>query len=71
MTTETPAKKFDCIRFVREVRAQHYRETKDMSWKEYRQWLDAQRPTDPRLAALWDRKVPPESTRPRVPRSDP
>ena len=65
------AKEWDCVKWVRQVRAQHYAETRGMSWPEYRKWLDARRPTDPRLAALWDRKVPPESTRPRAPRSDP
>lgn len=70
MTTETPAERFDCIRFVREVRARNDEETKDMSWEEYRQWLDSRRPTDPRLAAAWDRAKPPVGKRAPMPRGN-
>ena len=52
MRSETREKSFDCVRFMREARAQIGEEIKDMSWPELRQWLDSQRPTDPRLAAL-------------------
>ena len=44
---------------MREARAEIDEEVKDMSWKELRQWLDRQRPTDPFLATLWDRAKPP------------
>ena len=59
MRSETREKSFDCVRFMREARAQIGEEIKDMSWPELRRWLDSQRPTDPRLAALWDRAKPP------------
>lgn len=57
--SEAPLRGFDCIRFVREVRARNDEETKDMSWEEYRRWLDSRRPTGPRLAAAWDRAIDP------------
>ncbi len=60
MTTDKPAERFDCIRFVREVRDRKYEITKDMSPEEYRRWMDTRRPTDPKLAALWDEMRPPE-----------
>ena len=59
MKTEAPTKEFDCVRFMREARAQIDEEIKDLSWPELRQWLDSQRPTDPHLAALWDEAKPP------------
>lgn len=71
VTTEASGKKFDTIRFVREARARIHEETKDMSSEEFVRWLRSRRPTDPRLAALKARKVPPESTRPPAPRSNP
>ena len=39
MTTETPATRFDSIRFVREARARIHEETKDMSSEEFVRWL--------------------------------
>ena len=63
MTNERPPKDFDCIRFVREVRARNDEETKDMSWEEYRRWLDSRRPRHPALAAAWDRAKPPAGRR--------
>ncbi len=66
-----PKNGFDCIRFVREARARIHEETEDMSSEEFVRWLRSRRPTDPRLAALKARKVPPESTRPPAPRSNP
>ena len=69
MTTETSTEGFDSVRFMREISE----EIKDMSWPELRQWLDAQRPKDPFLAAAWDRKVPPtggERPRPQADRDD-
>ena len=65
--SEAPLRRFDCIRFVREVRARNDEETKDMSWGEYRRWLDSRRPTRPALAAAWDRKVPPKGRRAPTP----
>jgi len=63
VTTENPAKSFDCIRFVREARARIHEETKHMSAEEFVQWLHSRRPTDPKLAALKDRKVAPKGRR--------
>lgn len=59
MTTESPAERFECIRFVREARARIHEETKHMSAEEFVQWLHSRRPTNPKLAALKDRKIPP------------
>ena len=68
MTTEPIPKGFDSVRFMREARDRISEEIKDMSWPEFRRWLDAQRPKDPFLAAAWDRKVPPTGgERPRPP----
>ena len=75
MKTEAPTRRFDCVRFMREARAQREARTqideeiKDMSWPELRQWLDSQRPTDPYLAALWDRAKPPAGRKGVRPRS--
>lgn len=65
MTVEHPLEEFDCIRFVREIRARNDEETKDMSSAEFRRWLDSRRPTHPVLAAAWDRAMPP--VRRRIP----
>ena len=59
MRSETREKSFDCVAFMCEARARIDEEIKGMSWPELRQWLDSQRPTDPHLAALWDRAKPP------------
>jgi len=59
MMGEAPPRGFDCLRFVREVRARNDRETRDMSWEVFRQWLDSRRPTDRGLAAAGDRAKPP------------
>ena len=67
MTTETPAKSFDCIRFVREARARIHEETKHMTAEEFVQWLRTRRPTDPKLAAMKDRSVPPSGRRAPAP----
>lgn len=68
MKTEAPTTKaFDCVRFMREARAQIDEEIKDLSWPELRQWLDSQRPTDSHLAALWDEAKPPAGR--KAPRS--
>lgn len=69
MPTEAPAKKFDCVRFMREARAEIDEETRGMSWEEFGRWLDRQRPTDPYLAALWDRAKPPAGRRTTRPES--
>ena len=47
LMSETALRGFDCIRLVREVRARNDEETKDMSWEEYRRWLDSRRPKHP------------------------
>lgn len=66
-----PKKGFDCIRFVREARARIHEETKHMSSEEFVEWLHSRRPTDPKLAALKDRKVAPKGGRVPIPPSDP
>lgn len=47
MTGEAPPRGFDCIRFVREVRARIHEETKHMTADEFVQWLRSRRPTNP------------------------
>ena len=70
MTVEHPPEKFDCIRFVREARARIHEETKHMSAEEFVQWLHSRRPTNPKLAALKDRKVPSQGGRVPMPPCD-
>lgn len=70
MTVERPPEKFDCLRFVREARARIHEETKHMSAEEFVQWLPSRRPTNPKLAALKDRKLAPNGGRVPTPPSD-
>lgn len=70
MTDETPRRAFDCIGFVREARARIHEETKHMSAEEFVQWLHSRRPTNPGLAALKDRKVPPTASHAPTPRAE-
>ena len=58
-----PAKKFDCLKWTREVRDEINAEIADMSVEERLWWWAAQRPTDPFLARLWDRGNPPKRSR--------
>jgi len=57
--SKAPLRGFNCIRFVREVRTRNDEQTKDMSWEDYRQWLDSRRPTNPQLTAAWDPAIAP------------
>lgn len=66
---EPGEKGFRVMPWLRAIRARIYEETKDMTPEERRRWRE-KRPTDPRLAALFDRlkaqeggKAPPASTR--------
>ena len=70
MTDENSPKNFDSIRFVRAARARIHEETKHMSAEEFVEWLHSRRPSDPMLAALKDRKVPPQGGRVPMPPCD-
>ena len=70
MTTEPTTEGFSCIRFVREARARIHEETKHMSAEEFVQWLHSRRPTNPKLAALKDRKLAAKGRRLPTPPSD-
>ena len=60
MKSESRKKKtFDCVKWTREVRDRINEEIADMSGEELRDWL-SQRPTDPVLARLFDRRKAPE-----------
>ena len=63
MTSETREKSFDCVKWTRERRNRMYEETKGMSPAERKRWSESQRPTDPLLAAMYDRAMPPASRR--------
>lgn len=64
MKSESRKKKtFDCVKWTREVRDRINEEIADMSGEELRDWL-SQRPTDPVLARLFDRRKAPEAGRP-------
>ena len=51
MPSECKAKRFDCVKFTREVRAQIDAEIKDMNHEELQAYLDA----GPRQHPLWTR----------------
>lgn len=59
MKSEPREKKFDCVKWTREVRDRINEEIADMSGEELREWF-SQRPTDPVLARLFDRRKSPE-----------
>ena len=65
MTPQTGEKPFDVMKWLRETRARHYEETKDMSWEERCEWY-SRRPKDPVLARLLDRRKAPEGGRVRA-----
>ena len=63
MQSETGIKSFDCVKWTRETRDRISAEIRDMSYEEFRQWLEARRPKDPFLAKLFDRKTSPKGVR--------
>ena len=63
MKTETGAKKFDCVKWTREVRDRIYEETKDMSAEERQRWREARIRKDPLLSEWFDRINAPEGRR--------
>ena len=58
--SETAPKKFDCVKWTREIRDRIYEETKDMSYEERRRWSAERIRRDPFLAELYDRRKTPE-----------
>ena len=65
MNTETGEKGFDVMKWTREVRDRINDQIADMSGEELREWL-SQRPTDPVLARLFDRRKAQEGGRVRA-----
>ena len=63
MQSETGSKSFDCVKWTRKTRDRISAEIKDMPDEELSRWLDARRPQDPFLAALFDRKTSPKGSR--------
>ena len=63
MQSETGIKSFDCVKWTRETRDRISGEIRDMSDAELRRWLEARRPQDPFLAALFDRNTSPKGIR--------
>ena len=63
MQSETGIKSFDCVKWTRETRDRISAEIRDMSDEELRRWLEARRPQDPFLAALFDQKASPKGSR--------
>ena len=61
MTREGTPKKFDCVKWTREVRDRIYEETRDMTREERRRWSEARIRSDPLLARLYDRRKAPET----------
>lgn len=62
MKSRVDQQSFDVMKWLREARDRIYEETKDMTPEEERVWY-AQRPTDPILARLFDRRKAPEGRR--------
>lgn len=61
MKSEPTVKRFDCVKWTREVRDRLNDEIADMSGEELREWF-SRRPTDPVLARLFDRRTVPEGS---------
>ena len=55
MTNEIREKSFDCVKWTREVRDRHYEETKDMSFEEWRRWLDERLSANPLMVKMTGR----------------
>ena len=66
MKSEVGEKAFDCVKWTRSTRDRINAEIRNMSHEELQRWLDAQRPTDPFLAELFDRREAPEAGRPFI-----
>ncbi len=62
MKTKAGEKAFDCVKWTREVRDRINEEIADMSGADLREWF-AQRPADPLLAKLFDRRTAPAGDR--------
>ena len=58
MKSEPTVKRFDCVKWTREVRDRINEEIADMSGEELQEWF-SRRPTDPVLARLFDRRTVP------------
>ena len=63
MQSEAGNKSIDCVKWTRETRDRISAVIRDMSDEELRRWLEARRPQDPFLAALFDRKTSPKGGR--------
>ena len=63
MQSETGMKSFDCVKWTRETRDRISAEIRDMSDEELSRWLEARRPQDPFLAALFDLRTSPRGSR--------
>lgn len=67
MTSERPPKKLEAVRFMREAHARIDAEIAGLSVEERLRRQESRRPSDPFLAALWDRcEDPPEAWRDRA-----
>ena len=66
MTNERTPERFDAVRFMREARARIDAEIAGLSVEERLRRQEARRPSDPFLAALWDRCEDPEVWRERA-----
>ena len=63
MKTEAVEKTFDCVRWTRKTRDRINAEIRDMSEEELARWFEDQRPADPFLAELFDRRKAPTGSR--------
>ena len=63
MKSDSSAKSFDVMKWLRATRADIDEETKNMSIEERMEW-ESRQPTDPVLAKLFDRRKTPEGERP-------
>ena len=57
-------KRFDCVKWTREIRGRNYKKKAAMSPEERRRFFEDGRPTDPVLAKLFDRRKPPRADAP-------
>lgn len=70
MKTETGEKAFDCVKWTRSTRDRISAEIRDMSQEELVRWFEDQRPADPFLAELFDRREAPAGDRSLAPVPD-
>ncbi len=66
MGGKSTPKKFDCVKFTREVRAQLYKETAHMTAEEKVDYYRNQTYTDPVLARLAAKARPPKEPGPAI-----